>query len=147
MYTVKEVSKLLDLTEHTVRFYTDKGLVPSVQRDKNNNRLFDQESINWLIGVRFLKQCGMSVEDIKSYVDLCLEGNSTIQERYEIILKQKVIAQAQLEEVTRTVKYMEEKANHYLKIIKGVIPDDTNPGNWESKYANNQLKKAQADFL
>lgn len=144
MYTVKEVSKLLDLTEHTVRFYTDKGLVPSVQRDKNNNRLFDQESINWLIGVKFLKQCGMSVEDIKSYVDLCLEGNSTIQERYEIILKQKVIAQAQLEEVTRTVKYMEEKANHYLEIIKGVIPDDTNPGDWESKYANNLQKKSKS---
>lgn len=34
MYTVKDVAKLLDLTEHTVRFYTDKGLVPSLQRDK-----------------------------------------------------------------------------------------------------------------
>ena len=142
MFTVKEVSKLLDLTEHTVRFYTDKGLVPSVQRDKNNNRLFDQESINWLIGVKYLKQVGMSVEDIKSYVDLCLEGNRTIQERYEIILKQKEIAQAQLEEAKRTVKYMEEKATHYLEIINGLIPDDTNPGDWESKYANNQLKKS-----
>ncbi|MCA1040695.1 MerR family transcriptional regulator [Bacillus infantis] len=142
MYTVKEVSKLLDLTEHTVRFYTDKGLVPSVQRDKNNNRLFNQESINWLIGVKFLKQCGMSVEDIKSYVDLCLEGNSTIQERYEIILKQNKIAQAQLEEAKRTVKYMEEKASHYLDIINGVMPDDMNPRDWESKYANNQLKKS-----
>lgn len=142
MYTVKEVSKLLDLTEHTVRFYTDKGLVPSVKRDKNNKRLFDQESINWLIGVKFLKQCGMSVEDIKSYVDLCLEGNSTIQERYEIILKQKEIAQVQLDEAKRTVKYMEEKASHYLDIINGVMPDDTNPGDWESKYANNQLIKS-----
>lgn len=142
MYTVKEVSKLLDLTEHTVRFYTDKGLVPSVKRDKNNKRLFDLESINWLIGVKFLKQCGMSVEDIKSYVDLCLEGNSTIQERYEIILKQKEIAQVQLDEAKRTVKYMEEKASHYLDIINGVMPDDTNPGDWESKYANNQLIKS-----
>ncbi|KAB2331721.1 MerR family transcriptional regulator [Bacillus mesophilum] len=142
MYTVKEVSKLLDLTEHTVRFYSDKGLVPSLQRDKNNNRLFDQESINWLIGVKFLKQCGMSVEDIKSYVDLCLEGNSTIQERYEIILKQKEIAQVQLEEAKRTVKYMEEKASHYFDIINGLMPDDTNPGDWESKYANNQFKKS-----
>ncbi len=103
MYTVKDVAKLLDITEHTVRFYTDKGLVPSVQRDKNNIRLFDQESINWLTGVKYLKQCGMTVEDIKTYVDLCLEGGSTTHERYEIILKQKEIAQAQLEEAKRTV--------------------------------------------
>lgn len=47
MYSVKEVAKLLDLTEHTVRYYTDKGLVPNIKRDKNNNRLFDDKSINW----------------------------------------------------------------------------------------------------
>jgi DNA-binding transcriptional MerR regulator len=130
MYTVKEVAKLLDLTEHTVRYYTDKGLVPSVQRDKNNNRLFDDESINWLRGIKYLKQCGMSVKDIKTYVDLCLEGDSTIHERYEIILKQKAVALAQLEEAKRRVKYLEDKANHYLDIINHVIPDDTNPGKW-----------------
>lgn len=131
MYTVKEVAKLLDLTEHTVRYYTDKGLIPSVQRDKNNNRLFDDESINWLTGIKYLKQCGMSVKDIKTYVDLCLEGDSTIQERYEIILKQKAVALAQLEEAKRRVKYLEDKLNHYLDIIHHVIPDDTNPGKWQ----------------
>ena len=127
------MAKLLDLTEHTVRFYTDKGLVPTLKRDKNNNRLFDEESINWLTGVKYLKQCGMTVEDIKTYVDLCLKGDSTIQERYEIILKQKEIAEAQLEEAKRTVKYMDEKASHYLDIINKVIPDDTNPGKWQEK--------------
>jgi DNA-binding transcriptional MerR regulator len=138
---VKEVANLLELTEHTVRFYTDKGLVPSVQRDKNNNRLFDEESINWLTGVKYLKQCGMTVEDIKTYVDLCLKGDSTIQERYEIILKQKEIAQTQLEEAKQRAKYMEEKANHYLDIINGVVPDDMNPGEWESITANTPIKK------
>lgn len=130
MYTVKEIAELLDLTSHTVRYYSDKGLVPNEQRDKNNNRLFDDESINWLTGVKYLKQCGMSVEDIKTYVDLCLEGDSTIQERYEIILKQQEIAQAQLQEAKIRAKYMEDKANHYLDIVDRVISDDTNPGKW-----------------
>lgn len=135
MYTVKELSKILDLTEHTVRFYTDKGLVPNVQRDKNNTRLFDDESINWLTGVKYLKQCGMSVEDIKSYVDLCLEGDSTIQERYAIILQQKEAALAQLEEAKIRANYMMEKSVHYLDIINRVIPDDTNPGRWSGSHS------------
>jgi len=130
MYSVKEVAKLLNMTEHTIRYYTDKGLVPNVQRDKNNNRLFDDQSINWLTGVKYLKQCGMSVEGIKTYVDLCLKGDSTIQERYEIILKQKVAAMTQLEEAKQRAKYMEDKVIHYLDIINKVIPDDTNPGKW-----------------
>src|SRR5690348_510032 len=110
MYTVKEVAKQLDLTEHTIRYYTDKGLVPSVRRDKNNNRLFDDESINWLRGVKYLKQSGMSVEAIKNYVELCLEGDSTIQERYKIILEQRAIALDKLEEAKLIAKHMEEKA-------------------------------------
>ncbi|MFE3897536.1 MULTISPECIES: MerR family transcriptional regulator [unclassified Priestia] len=130
MYTVKEVAKLLDLTEHTVRYYTDKGLVPNLQRDKNNIRLFDDQSINWLKGAKHLKQSGMSVEAIKSYVDLCLEGESTIQQRYEILLEQKATALAQLEQAKLIVKFMEEKVNHYRDIINHVIPDDMNPGKW-----------------
>lgn len=59
MLTVKEAAQITGLTEHAVRFYTDKGLVPSVQRNQNNIRMFDEESINWLHGVKCLKQSGL----------------------------------------------------------------------------------------
>ena len=127
MYTVKEVAQKINLTEHTIRFYTDKGLVPNIQRDKYNNRLFDEESLNWLIRVKYLKDCGMSIKVIKHYVDLYLEGDSSILHRYEIILKYKEIAREQLEEATRRVEFMEEKAKRYHEIINRVISDDTNP--------------------
>lgn len=44
MYTVKEIAKLLDITEYTVRYSTYKGLVPSLKRAKKGNRPFDNES-------------------------------------------------------------------------------------------------------
>jgi DNA-binding transcriptional MerR regulator len=131
MYTVKGVAKLLDMTEHTVRFYTDKGLVPNLKRDKNNNRLFDEDSIKWLVGAKNLKKCGMSMEEIKDYVDLCLEGDSTIPERYKIILKQKEAALTELAEAKERAAFMEKKAQHYLDILNQKIPDNTNPAKWE----------------
>ena len=106
MYTVKEAARILGLTEHTIRFYTDKGLVPSVKRDKNNNRLFDEESINWLTGIKYLRDCGMPLESVKEYVALCLEGDATIEQRYQIILRQQETARAQLEEAARRLEYM-----------------------------------------
>ncbi|BCN31107.1 MerR family transcriptional regulator [Anaeromicropila herbilytica] len=130
MYTVKEIAQKLDLSEHTIRFYTDKGLVPSVKRDKNNIRLFDEESVNWLTGVKYLKDCGMSLDDIKRYIYMCLEGDSTINTRYEIILKQRERAYAQYEEARQRMEYMEQKAKHYHDIVNHLIPDDTNPGKW-----------------
>ncbi|MGC7873263.1 MerR family transcriptional regulator [Desulfosporosinus sp. SYSU MS00001] len=124
MYTVKEIAQKTNLTEHTIRYYTDKGLVPNIQRDKYNNRLFDEESLNWLIRVKYLKDCGMSIKDIKHFVDLYLEGDSSIPLRYEIILKYKEIAREQLEEAIRRVEFMEEKAKRYHKIINQVISDN-----------------------
>lgn len=131
MDTVKEVAKLLNLTEHTVRYYTDKGLVPSLQRDKNNNRLFDDESLNWLLCVKHLRRCGMSVEDIKEYIDLCIEGEATVKDRYEIMRRQKAVALTQLEEAKQRAKYIGDKANRYLDIMNGVISDDMNLEQWK----------------
>lgn len=31
---------------------------------------------------------------------------------------------------------MDEKANHYLDILNGLSPDDTNPGEWELIHPN-----------
>lgn len=129
MYTVKEAAQIVGLSEHTVRFYTDKGLVPNLQRDKNNTRLFDEESLNWLMAAKRWKLCGMSIEEMKAFVDLSMEGDSTLQERYEIILKQKDVALAQLEEAKSRADYLAKKADLYLDIMNKVVPDKTNPRN------------------
>jgi len=102
-----------------------------LKREKNNIRLFDDEAIRWLTGVKYLKECGMSIDAIKQFVDLCVEGDSTILARYKIILEQTKIAQKRLEEAKRTAEYMEYKANHYRQIVDQRIPDDTNPGKWD----------------
>lgn len=131
MYTVKEAALITGLTEHAVRFYTDKGLVPSVQRNKNNIRLFDEESINWLYGAKCLKQTGMPIEVIKTYVDLCLEGDSTVPQRCALMMEYREAALVQLEEAKRRVAHLEQKAAQYQAILEGRIPDTTNPGNWD----------------
>lgn len=133
MYSVKETAEIVGLTEHTIRFYTDKGLVPSVTRDRNNNRLFDEESINWLTGVKYLKECGMSIEAIKDYVDLCLEGNSTIEQRYQIVLRQKTVAEEQLRSVQERIEYLNAKIAFYQDIMEHNKPDFMNPGTWQTK--------------
>jgi DNA-binding transcriptional MerR regulator len=130
MHTVKEAATITGLTEHAIRFYTDKGLVPSVQRNQNNIRMFDEESINWLHGIRCLKQSGMPIGVIKEYVDLCLKGDSTIPQRYVLMMEHKEAALAKLEEAKLHVAHLEEKTALYQAILEHRSPDTTNPGNW-----------------
>lgn len=132
MYTVKQIAELLGMTEHTVRYYTDMGLVPSLQRDKKGNRLFDEQSKNWLIGIKNLRGSGMSMKAVKDYVDLCLEGESTIETRYGIILEQKKKVEEQLKEMQEQYEYITHKAEWYLDIMNHRIPYNSNPGEWST---------------
>lgn len=133
-YTMKQMAEMFDVTEHTLRFYTDKGLLPC-KRDGGNRRIFDEESVNWMQGIKCLKGCGASIEDIKEYCRLCLleESEENLRARYEIILKQREEAYKRLAEAKATAEYMEGKVIHYEAVLAGLEPDDTNPRNWTAE--------------
>ncbi len=140
-YTIKQMAEMFDVTEHTLRFYTDKGLLPC-ERDSGNRRVFNEESVNWMYGIKCLKGCGASIEEIQEYCRLCLleASEKNLGARYEIILKQREEAYKRVEEAKATAKYMDEKVAHYEAILAGLAPDDTNPKNWtvesRSKHGN-----------
>ena len=126
-YTVKEIADKMGMTEHTIRFYTDKGLLPC-SRDKNNRRVFDDESINWLKGIQCLRSCGVSIEDIKVYSDLCLSDSpDALQKRYQFMKEQRELAHQRLQEAQELAAYMDAKVQHYEDVLAGLILDDTNP--------------------
>lgn len=131
IYTLKQFARMFNTTEHTIRYYTDIGLLPC-QRDKGNRRVFDEESVNWMQGITCLKGCGASIEDIKEYCDLCRqpESKETLCARYQIIFRQREQAYKRIEEAKATAAYMDEKVQHYQQILSGLIPDDSNPQNW-----------------
>ena len=133
-YTIKQMAEMFGVTEHTLRFYTDKGLL-SCTRDGGNRRVFDEESVNWMQGIQCLKGCGASLEDIQAYCRLCLvEGSEeNLWARYAIIRKQREAAHQRVEEAKATAKYMDDKAAHYEAILAGLAPDDTNPKNWTAE--------------
>ena len=133
-YTIKQMVQMFDVTEHTLRYYTDLGLLPC-ERDGGNRRVFNEESINWMQGIKCLKGCGASMEDIKEYCRLCLleESEEHLRARYRIILKQREEAYKRMEEAKATAKYMDEKVAHYEAILAGLAPDDTNPRNWTAE--------------
>ena len=130
-YTIKQMAELFGVTEHALRFYTDKGLLPC-RRDGGNRRVFNEESVNWMQGIKCLKGCGASIEDIQEYCRLCLqeESEENLRARYAIIFKQREEAYKRLEEAKAAVDYMDGKAAHYEAILAGLTPDDTNPRNW-----------------
>lgn len=130
-YTLKQFAEMFHVTEHTIRYYTDINILPC-ERDKGNRRIFNEESVNWMQGISCLKGCGASIDDIKEYCRLCKlpESKENLEARYQIILRQREQAYKRIEEAKATASYMDDKVQHYEKILSGIIPDDSNPENW-----------------
>lgn len=100
---------MLNLSEHTVRYYTDIGVI-TVQRDQNNRRIFDEQVIDWLRGTKYLRELGVSIQDIKTFHELCMqEGDEAIAQRLDILLKQKENAEKELEVAKKRLEFLNHK--------------------------------------
>ena len=87
MYTMMQVCRQLDMTYQTLKYYCNEGLIPNVKRDSNNRRIFDEKDVKWIKDLTCLKKCGMSIQEMKEYLQLCLQGTSTIMPRKEMLSK------------------------------------------------------------
>ncbi len=137
MYTIKEVADKMDISEHTIRFWAKSGFFPFIKRDKNNNRIFSENDLDWVKIVKCLRSVGTENKAIKRYIDLCIVGDSTISERYKIIQETKLKAQQQLEELKQQIALLDYKENFYENLIKNNLEDTWNPMN--KQYPKNKV--------
>ena len=119
MYSMKETCKQVGMTYEKLKFYCNKGLIPNVQRDKNNYRIFDENNINWIKSLTCLKKCGMSINEMKKYLDLCLQGQSTIPERKDMLKRKKQDLELKKMEIEDSLSFIDWKQNFYDDVLNG----------------------------
>lgn len=118
-YSMKEACDATGLTYDALKFYCNEGLVPNVKRDKNNYRIFDDNDIAWIKSLSCLKNCGMSIVEMKKYLDLCLKGESSIPER-KIVLDSKLCElEHKKQEIQDSIDYIHWKQQFYDNVLSG----------------------------
>ncbi len=129
MYTIKEVAERMEVSEHTLRFWAKSGFFPFVTRNKNNIRQFSDNDLDWVKIVKCLRSVGTENKLIKRYIDLCIIGDDTIKERYDIIKQTKNKANMQMEELKKQLEMLDFKEQYYKDLIKNNLKDSWNPIN------------------
>lgn len=112
-YTVGEMAKLLGVPSSTLRYYDKEGLLPFVERSSGGIRVFKDEDFEWLQVIGCLKKSGMSIKDIKEYIVLAMQGDSTIDERLQLFYRQREILREQMRELQRTMDALDYKCWFY----------------------------------
>ncbi len=95
-YTIKEAGQRTGLSAHTIRHYTDMGLIPTLVRDEHNNRLFDEASIHWLYAIKFLRQSQMSLKEVRSFFTENAYDPTKIADRVKLLRTAIQVADAKL---------------------------------------------------
>jgi len=121
MYTMKNVCDELNMPYETLRFYCNEGLVPNVKRDQNNYRIFDDRNLNWLHSLQCLKKCGLSIKEMKEYLNLCLEGPSSIEIRKKILSEKKDNLLKEIQNIQESIGFIDHKQDFYDNVLAGKI--------------------------
>lgn len=113
LYTVGEAAKKMGVPASTIRYYDKEGLLPFVERSGGGLRMFKEEDFEWLKIIECLKCTGMSIKEIKEFVDWCVEGDSTIEKRLALITRQREAIKEKLKQTEEALHLLDYKCWYY----------------------------------
>lgn len=113
LYTVGEMAKLLGIPTSTLRYYDKEGLLPFVERSEGGIRVFKDNDYEWLKIIHCLKKTGMPLKDIKEFILMAIQGDDTIDQRLELVKKQRILMQEKISEMQEMLDMLDFKCWYY----------------------------------
>jgi DNA-binding transcriptional MerR regulator len=107
------MAKLLGVAPSTLRYYDQEGLLPFVERSSNGIRVFKDADYEWLQVIECLKKTGMPLKDIREFIQMAMQGDETIEQRLNLIIRQQEAVRKQLTELQQTLETLDFKRWYY----------------------------------
>ncbi|WP_432632400.1 MerR family transcriptional regulator [Brachyspira sp.] len=115
--TIAEVSKKVNLSADTLRYYERIGLIPEVNRTESGIRDYTEKDLGNLEFVICFRNAGISIETLIEYMKLYKKGDSTIEARKQLLISQREVIQKRLDEIQKTFETLNFKIDNYEKIL------------------------------
>ena len=116
-YTISQIAKIMGVSTHTLRYYDKEGLFPLVKR-VNGIRVFEDHDFEWLRVLNCLRNINMPIKKMKEYVDLCLKGDESLDERLKMIEEQGLNINNQIKQLEYYKQEIEFYLNAQVVILK-----------------------------
>ncbi len=112
-YTVGEMAKRIGVAPSTLRYYDNQGLLPFAKRSKSGARIFEESDYEWLMVIECLKKTGMRLKDIRKFMLMATQGDETIEQRLNLIIRQRESVIYQIDELHETLAMLDFKKWYY----------------------------------
>jgi DNA-binding transcriptional MerR regulator len=111
-YSIGEFSKIVGVSEHTLRYYEKEGLI-KVNRDENNVRVYSDKDKLWVETLLHLKKSGMSLKDMKQFIMWGYMGDETMEERLALLKNHRKKVVEEFEKIRQSIEFLDTKINFY----------------------------------
>jgi len=109
---IADAGRCLGLSAHTLRYYEQQGLIrPS--RNSSGYREYGQQDLRRLVFLTRMRLSGMTIQDLRQYIDLAERGGETIPERRRLMFAQRERILRQIRELTLALETTEYKIRSY----------------------------------
>ena len=123
---IAEVSEKFGLSVDTLRYYERVGLIPPVHRNTGGIRDYDELDLRRVDFIKCMRSAGLPIEVLIEYVALVQKGDKKIEARKEILIEQRELLVARMNEMQKTLDILNHKIEAYenavLKKEKQMIP-------------------------
>jgi MerR family transcriptional regulator, copper efflux regulator len=110
-FTIQDVSRRSGLSEPTLRYYEDIGLVGPIERDKNSgHRRYRTEDVTVLEVLACLRAVGMGIEDMRTFLANRGRGRAAAAEQRDLLLRHAERVEAEIAARHARLGYLREKA-------------------------------------
>ena len=107
---ISEVSKKYDISADTLRYYEKMGLLPNVK--KNSSVIRDYSEV-----IKCMRGAGLSIEVLARYIKLFYLGDSTHEERKNILIEERKKLIEKRDAIQTTIDKLDYKISSYDKIM------------------------------
>lgn len=115
MLTIQQAAEETGVSVHTLRYYEKIGLVTPIPRADNGHRRYTDDDVYAIVFLTRLRATGMPIADMKRYVDLAAQGETTLADRLALLEAHRDAVRQRLEEVGQHLGVIERKIVNYRK--------------------------------
>ena len=119
-YTIQQVSRITQVSAHTLRYYEREGLL-SVARSPSGHRRYTDDDLGWIRFILVLKSTNMPLAEIAQFVSLEKDGQRTIEKRRTMLEDHRETLTAYITQLQCHMEALEEKIGYYSQANGGLL--------------------------
>jgi DNA-binding transcriptional MerR regulator len=132
-YTIGEAAKLTGVSAKTLRFYEEKEIIKAAAREENGYRLFDEENIEEIRLIKYARDLGLPLAEIKKLTVGCKDGdcqhtkesNKQVIDNYILMLTERI---AQMENLRQRMIRLQKNGPYCCEILHQLVVNDRKEG-------------------